>query len=208
MTETIDGQTVANAMRRACDAAKSHAEYLTSLDQAIGDGDLGVTLGKIATALVGYADTTPVSDLGKFLGGAGMAANRAGSSTMGTLLATALIRAGKVAAGKAELAAADLVAMFKAAEAGVQERGKASLGDKTVLDALHPASEAFAAAVEHGVTLSQAGVQALQAAEAGRDSVTPLRSRIGRAGWIGERTVGQVDPGCAAFVIILDAIVK
>jgi dihydroxyacetone kinase len=207
MPETIHGQALADAMLRVCAALKSQAEYLTSLDQAMGDGDIGITLTKIADALAPYAQATPLADLGKFLGGAGLAANKAGSSTMGTLLATALMRAGKVVMGKAELSVADLVAMFKAADAGMQERGKANLGDKTVLDALHPAAEAFAAAIEQGDAIHAAGIQAVQAAEAGRDSVTPLRSKIGRASWVGERTEGKVDPGCATLVVILRAIV-
>jgi len=207
MPEVIQGQAVADAMQRVCAALQAQAEYLTSLDQAMGDGDLGITLTKIADALVPYAQTTCLSDLGKFLGGAGLAANKAGSSTMGTLLATALMRAGKSVMGQAELSPADLSAMFKAADAGMQERGKANLGDKTVLDALHPAAEAFAAAIEQGASVPAAGVQAAQAAEAGRDSVTPLRSKIGRASWVGERTEGQVDPGCATLVVILRALV-
>ena len=207
MDEIVSGSTIADGMKRACRALHSEAERLTFLDQAMGDGDLGITLGKIASALTEYAETASVSDVGKFLGGAGIAANRAGSSTMGTLLATALMRAGKVVGGKAEVSGADLVAMFKAADAGMQERGKAKPGDKTVLDALHPASEAFAAARALGKPLAEAGILALRAAEDGRDRVTPLRSRVGRASWVGERTEGQVDPGCAAFVIILKALV-
>ncbi len=208
MPETVQGQAIADAMLRVCAALKSQAEYLTSLDQAMGDGDIGITLTKIADALTPYAQATPLADLAKFLGGAGLAANKAGSSTMGTLLATALMRAGKVVMGKAELSTADLVAMFKAADAGMQERGKANLGDKTVLDALHPAAEAFAAAIEQGDSIHEAGVKAVRAAEAGRDSVTTLRSKIGRASWVGERTEGKVDPGCATLVVILQAIVE
>ncbi len=208
MPVTVDGRAIADAVRRACRAAESQTEHLTSLDQAVGDGDLGITLGKIAVALAAYSNTVEVSDVGRFLSGAGLVANRAGSSTMGTLLATALLRAGKAVAGRSELSTADLVEIFRAADAGVQERGKAKSGDKTVLDALHPACEAFAAAIAHGATLADAGSQALMAAEEGRDRVTPLRSRIGRASWVGERTEGQVDPGCAALVILLKAIVS
>jgi dihydroxyacetone kinase len=135
-----------------------------------------------------------------------MLASKAGPSTMGTLLATALMRAGKVVMGKADLGPGDLVAMLQAAEQGIQERGKAQLGDKTILDALHPAVEAFAGAVASGATVEAAGMRALLAAEAGRDAVTPLRSLIGRASWIGERTEGQIDPGCAALVVILSAL--
>jgi phosphoenolpyruvate---glycerone phosphotransferase subunit DhaL len=207
MTASYAGQVIADAMLRVCAALKTQVDTLTSLDQAVGDGDMGYTLGKIADALAEYARTTPTADLGKFLGGAGMLANKVGPSTMGTLLATALMRAGKVVMGKTELAPADLVAMLQAAEQGMQERGKAQLGDKTILDALHPANKAFAAAIAAGEPVEAAGAQALAAAESGRDAVTPWRSQIGRASWVGERTEGQIDPGCAALVVILAALV-
>ena len=204
----IGEEAVIDALRRGAQAVMDHEEQLTALDQAMGDGDLGITLSKIGAALLAFAGGTPVEgDLGKWLGKAGMAANKAGSSSFGTLLATALMRGGKVIAGKSELSAQDVAAMFTAADAGVQERGKAQPGDKTVIDALHPAAEAFAVAIGAGESLRSAGSAALAAAEAGRDSVTPLRSKIGRAGWVGERTAGQVDPGCEAFVIILRAVV-
>ena len=207
-SEIISSASVISAMQRVCVALQGQSDYLTSLDQAVGDGDLGITLSKIAVALLEYVTVAPVDDLGKFLANAGMAANRAGSSTMGTLLATALMRAGKEVKGQSELTQASLVGMLTAADVGMQERGKASLGDKTVLDALHPAAEAFAAAVTAGASLKEAGLKMEAAAEAGRDAVTPLRSRIGRAAWVGDRTVGQVDPGCATLVIIFKAIVQ
>ncbi len=207
MTTVYSGQAVADALTRVGTALKAQVDYLTSLDQAVGDGDMGYTLGKIADALIPYVANTPPTDLGRFLAGAGMVANKAGPSTMGTLLATALMRAGKAVMGKAELIPADLVAMFQAAEQGIQERGKAQLGDKTILDALHPAVEAFAAAINEGASVAAAGRRALAAAEAGRDAVTPLRSKMGRASWVGERTEGRIDPGCAALVVILAALV-
>jgi dihydroxyacetone kinase-like protein len=206
MTALCDGRAAADALLRVCAALKSRVDELTSLDRAIGDGDMGLTLGKIADALTEYARATPATDLGRFLVGAGMLANKAGPSTMGTLLATALMRAGKAVMGKAYLSPGDLVAMFQAAEQGIQERGKAQLGEKTILDALHPAVEAFAAAIAAGATVGTAGARALAAAEAGRDAVTPRRSLIGRASWIGERTDGRVDPGCEALVVILSAL--
>ena len=204
----IGEKAVVDSLRRGAQVVINHEEQLTSLDQAMGDGDLGITLSKIGQALLAFADGTPVEgDLGKWLGKAGMAANKAGSSSFGTLLATALMRAGKAVPGKGELSPQDLAARFAAADAGVQERGKAQPGDKTVIDALHPAAEAFGQAVAAGEPLAAAGRTALVAAKAGRDAVTPLRSKIGRAGWVGERTAGQVDPGCEAFVILLSALV-
>ncbi len=206
MTKPIQGQAVTDAFKRVCHALNEQREYFTSLDQAMGDGDMGITLSRIADALLLYSSDTPTDDLGKYFLGAGMAANRAAPSTMGTLLATALMRMGKEVKGKSELSAQDLSLMFAAADTGIQERGKAKLGDKTIVDAIHPASETFAAALSAGEPLEQAGAKALQAAKDGRDSVTPLRSKIGRASWVGERTEGRVDPGCAAFVVMLSAI--
>ncbi|HMR64113.1 MAG TPA: dihydroxyacetone kinase subunit L [Anaerolineae bacterium] len=207
MADTIQGQAVVAALLRASHALNENSTYLTELDQALGDGDTGITLGKVATALIDYVNSNPVDDIGNYLAKAGMAVNKAAPSTLGTLTATALMRAGKEVKGQTELSAQNLVTMFNAADEGIQQRGKAQLGDKTVVDALHPASLAFAEAVATGASLQAAGLQALRAAEQGRDQVTPLRSQIGRASWVGERTEGKVDPGCAALVVVLAAIV-
>jgi len=207
MNAGLDGAAVAAAVARIGAELVAQEAALTALDQQMGDGDLGITLSKIGLALQAFVESTPVEgDLGKWLGKAGMAANRAGSSSFGTLLATALLRGGKAVAGKATLTGEDLAAFLAAADAGVQERGKAQLGDKTVIDALHPAAEAFGAAVAAGKSVAEAGQAALAAAQAGRDRVTPLRSKIGRAGWVGERTEGKVDPGCEALVMMLGAL--
>ncbi len=206
MTQVFDGTAAVQAILRVAGALEANREFLQQLDQASGDGDLGITAGKIAAALRDYAAAPPPDDLGKYLAAAGMAVNRAASSTMGTLLATALMRAGKEARGLRALTAQNLAQLLVAADLGIRERGKAKLGDKTIVDALHPATEAFSAAVEAGAALPEAAEAMVAAAEAGQDAVTPLRSRIGRASWQGERTEGQVDPGCAALLIMLKAI--
>ena len=208
MNGAIQSADVAEALRRAGQVLAGQSEYLTQLDQAIGDGDMGITMGRIGMALLGYVEQTEVDDIGKYLAQAGMTANRAGPSTMGTLFSTALMRAGKAVRGKTELSADDLAQMFQAADEGVAERGKANLGDKTVRDALSPAAEAFAAAIADGRTTAEAASAALVAAEAGRDRVTPQRSKVGRAGWVGERTEGQVDPGCEMLVLLLRELAK
>ena len=195
------------ALARVAHALEANKDRLTELDQAMGDGDLGITAGKMAAALTAYAaDEPPAADVGTYLAQAGMAVNRAASSSLGTLLATAAMRAGKDVRGQDEVEAADLARMLAAADAGIMERGKAKPGDKTIIDVLHPAAGAFAAAVEGGAGLAAAAGRMLDAARAGRDAVTPLRSRVGRASWVGERTEGLVDPGCEAGVVILEAI--
>jgi dihydroxyacetone kinase len=204
----IDGKAVSRAIVRACEALAANSEAITSLDQAMGDGDLGITANKIAKALKEYVQTGPSEDIGKFVAGAGMATNKAASSTMGTLIATALMRAGMEVKGAGTLTPVQLASMLHAASRGIQERGKANLGDKTVLDALHPAVEAFDTAIKEGESLEEAGRKMLAAAVEGRDRVTPLRSHIGRASWVGERTEGLVDPGCELLVTVLRGVIE
>jgi phosphoenolpyruvate---glycerone phosphotransferase subunit DhaL len=205
MEREFKAADVAAAARRAAAALKANHALLTELDQAVGDGDLGVTAIKLAEALEAAADQGG-ADLGKFLAQTGMSLNRAASSTMGTLMATALMQAGKRVMGKESLTTADLPELLNAATEGVRTRGKANLGDKTLLDALAPAADAFAAALAEGKTLPDAAQAMVGAARGGRDRVTPLRNRIGRASWLGERTEGKVDPGCVFAVIVLAAL--
>ena len=205
MKREFTAADVAAAARRAASALRAQEAVLTELDQAVGDGDLGITAIKLAEALEAAADQGG-ADLGKFLSQTGMSLNRAASSTMGTLMATALMQAGKRVMGKESLTTADLPQLLNAATDGVRTRGKANLGDKTLLDALLPASEAFAAALSEGKPLPAAAEAMVAAARAGRDRVTPMRNRIGRAGWLGERTEGKVDPGCGFAVTVLAAL--
>jgi phosphoenolpyruvate---glycerone phosphotransferase subunit DhaL len=205
MEREFKAADVAAAARRAAAALKANHALLTELDQAVGDGDLGVTAVKLAEALEATAPEDG-ADLGKFLARTGMALNRAASSTTGTLMATALLQAGKAVTGKASLMTADLPLILCAATESVRTRGKANLGDKTLLDALQPASDAFAAALSQGKSLHDAAAAMVAAACDGRDRVTPLRNRIGRASWLGERTEGKVDPGCGFAVIVLTAL--
>lgn len=204
----IQNDAIVAAMLRAATVLVDQKDYFTELDQAMGDGDMGLSMARVGVALQEYVAATPLGeDIGTFIAKAGMAVNKAAPSTMGTLIATALMRAGKEVKGQAQISPADLAAMFSAADQGMQERGKAKPGDKTIIDAIHPAAEAFAAAMAGGSSASEAGALALSAAQAGRDSVTPLRSKIGRASWVGERTEGKVDPGCAMFCMVLEAVV-
>ena len=125
MSETITGDDIAAALRRAAHRLLELRDHLNRLDAEVGDGDSGLTAEKGAQALLAYLDATPpTDDLGKWLAGAGMAYNRAAPSTMGALTATAFMRAGKGVMGRATLSATDMAAMLLAADQGLQERGK------------------------------------------------------------------------------------
>ena len=202
----FDHADVLSAVARVADALDAQRERFTKLDQAVGDGDLGVTIGKVAAAVRAQAREDVSDDIGRALVGLGMAINRAASSTMGTLVATGLLRAGKKVMGKTEVLPKDLALMLQAADEGIQERGKAEPGDKTIVDALRPSARAFSATLVDQGGLSLAVERALAAARDGRDRVTPLQSRIGRSSWLGERSKGAVDPGCEVWITILEAL--
>jgi len=208
MADAISGAQVALTVERVAEHLVTLRDSLNQLDAAVGDGDLGITVFKGASAMRDYlAANPPGDDLGKFLTGLGMAFNRAASSTMGALTATALMRAGKEARGMAQLDTGTLARMLCAADAGVQERGKAKPGDKTIVDALHPAALAFGAAIDGGRNLDEAADEMLRAARRGRDAMIPLRSKIGRASWVGERTENQPDPGTVLLVSVMETVV-
>lgn len=207
MTEPITSEQVVRAIERVAARLIEIEDELNQLDAAMGDGDMGITIARGATGLRDWiAQNPPGDDLGKFLAGAGMAFNRIAPSTMGTLTATALMRAGKEARGLASLDGPALARMLTAVDDGIRERGKAQPGDKTIVDALHPAAEALASAIAAGQDLATASQAMLQAARAGRDAAIPLRSKIGRASWVGERTAGHPDPGTVMLVQILETL--
>jgi dihydroxyacetone kinase len=205
---TISGEQVRAAIGRVAARLIELGDLLNRLDAAVGDGDLGITAVKGGTALSECLAAKPADDLGAYLSGIGMAFNRAASSTFGALVATALLRAGKELKGMPVLDAASLARALVAADAGIQERGKARPGDKTLVDALHPAAQAFAAAVASGQDIAAAAEAMLVAARAGRDAVVARQSRIGRASWVGERTRNQPDPGSVLVVQIFEAILE
>ncbi|HYY31179.1 MAG TPA: DAK2 domain-containing protein [Chthoniobacterales bacterium] len=180
-----------------------------ALDAALGDGDLGVTARMGFQAIRDVCQKsgeTQTSDIGNLLSAAGIAFMNANASTMGTLMGTAWLRAGKVAAGKTSLTLGDAVAMCRAAAEGIQRRGKAQLGDKTMLDAIFPACDALAAAAQSGKACVEAFGLAAEAAERGVKETTPLQSQVSRASWLQERSKGLPDPGASLCVRLFQSI--
>lgn len=207
--QNISLEEVKNAFHKACSSLRENSEYLITLDQALGDGDLGITARKIADAVESYiASGISQDDIGKFIMTAGMKINSAAPSTMGSLLAIALMRAGALAKDKTEIEPTLIAAMLNTAVQSIQEKGKAKLGDKTMLDALQPAAESFTSAIASGRETKLAVFEMAVVAEKGLESVTPLRNKVGRASWLGERSEGNIDPGCALVVVILKSLVS
>lgn len=182
-------------------------DLLNELDGAVGDGDLGITMSRgyrgVREGLADYPQ-----DIGRILFKMGMDFNNAASSTTGALLATALVRAGKLFKGKVEMDVTDIAAALKAAEDGIQEKGKANPGDKTMLDAIVPAREALDEAAQASDLILPALRKALEGAEEGMNSTAQMKAVVGRARWLGERTIGHQDPGATAVFLQLKAIVE
>ncbi|MFC5180296.1 dihydroxyacetone kinase subunit DhaL [Actinomadura harenae] len=189
-------------IRRAAELVSADADRLTRLDAAIGDGDHGLNLDRgFAAAVEALPGGVPP---GRVLIAAGRAIVSKTGGASGPLYGTALRRAGKALGDTEEASAAQLGEALTAAVTGIRELGGAQPGDKTMLDALTPAAEAFAASAEQGVPA--AARAALEAAEQGAEATVPLVARKGRASYLGERSAGHLDPGAASSVLLLRAL--
>jgi dihydroxyacetone kinase-like protein len=188
------------------DEVPPQADTLRELDARIGDGDLGITVTRgFAAVVTGFPEVRgkPVSDQ---LARSGMAFNRAAASTFGVLFATAMMRGGMAVKDRDDVGWADIVPIARAAFQGLKDRGKADIGDKTLLDAFAPAIDAFEQAQQSGKNLVEATDAALEACRAGVKKTIDMQSRVSRASWLGERSIGVQDPGATAVLFILEAV--
>jgi dihydroxyacetone kinase-like protein len=191
---------------RAC-AERLHAEAgrLTELDAAIGDADHGSNLDRGFTAVVAKLDAEPFAGPGALLKTVGMTLVSTVGGASGPLYGTFFLRCGTALADATAIDAAAFGAALRAGVAGVQARGKAEAGDKTMYDAWSPAVDAYDAALVAGEGLGAALRAAAAAAAAGRDATEDLVARKGRASYLGERSRGHRDPGATSTTIILEA---
>jgi phosphoenolpyruvate---glycerone phosphotransferase subunit DhaL len=180
-------------------------EMLTNLDSALGDGDYGESMDRGFTAAQAELSARPPTDLRSAFSSVSAVLIRTMGGSSGPLLGTFFLRAGAASAGKSELAPADVVALFQAGVDGIQQRGKAALGDKTMLDALLPAMDAMRGALEAGNDLSDILERGAAAAEAGMQATKTMQARKGRGSYLGERSVGHQDPGATGAHLLLKA---
>lgn len=193
-------------LRRWAAAIAEHEAHLTALDAAIGDADHGANLQRGMSAVVAQLDAQPPSTVREALTRAGLTLVSTVGGASGPLFGTMLLRAGGQCGDVEALDGVGLVAALRAGAAGVRERGRAELGDKTLLDALLPAIEALDAAVATGVPLAAAASTAAIAARDARDATAGLVARRGRASYLGDRSLGSIDPGAASAALLLDAL--
>ncbi len=193
-------------LRRWAAEIAENEHHLTRLDAAIGDADHGANLQRGMSAVVVQLDAQPPSTVREALTRAGLTLVSTVGGASGPLFGTLLLRAATAAGDTAALGGPAVVAALRAGAEGVQQRGHAELGDKTLLDALVPAIDALDAAVATGASLTEAASTAAIAANAARDATAELVARRGRASYLGDRSRGSIDPGTASTALMFGAL--
>jgi phosphoenolpyruvate---glycerone phosphotransferase subunit DhaL len=182
-----------------------NAQHLTDLDAAIGDADHGINMDRGMTAVLGALDEGAAADMSALCKQVGMTLVKSVGGASGPLYGTFFLRmAGALGANDT----VDPAAFAKALRAGVEgvvQRGRAEVGDKTMFDALSPALDALDAALASGGRLATALADAAVAAEKGRDATESMVARKGRASYLGQRSVGHVDPGATSAAMLIAA---
>ena len=190
----------------AADIAEQR-DYLVDLDRAIGDGDHGENMDRGFKAAVEALEQAQPGSVAEVLKTVAKTLMSTVGGAAGPLYGTAFLRASK-AAGDGDLDGAGVAAVIAGALDGIQARGKATTGEKTMVDAWTPALEAARAAVESGSDPAAVLEAAATAAEAGAAATEPMRATKGRASYLGERSIGHLDPGAVSTSLILRAAAR
>ncbi len=200
---TVSSGQVTDWIRAFAAAVAENKDYLTELDAAIGDADHGINMNRGMQAVLGKLDGGAQSDVGAQLKTVGMTLVSTVGGASGPLYGTLFLQMGSSAAGKSELSAEEWSAALRAGVAGVQSRGKAEPGDKTMLDALIPAVDALSAALSEGAAFADALQRSTEAAHSGMEATIPLVARKGRASYLGERSANHQDPGATSSWLLV-----
>jgi dihydroxyacetone kinase-like protein len=190
----------------AAGVIEANRDHLTQLDAAIGDADHGINLARGFAAVLAALDTKPAATPGAVLVLTGSTLISKVGGASGPLYGMAFRRAGQALGTAEEVDLAALGQALEAALAGVQQLGAAREGDKTMVDALAPATRALAKAVAEGTPRDDALAAAAAAAAEGAAATVSMEARKGRASYLGPRSVGHEDPGAASTVLILAAL--
>ncbi len=193
-------------LERVANIVHENRNYLTELDSAIGDADHGINMDRGFTAVREKFPAMGEMDIAtQFRTVSTTLISKVGGAS-GPLYGTAFLRASTALANKQELGSAEYVALLAAFVDGVTTRGKAKIGEKTMLDALVPALEAAKSAQERGEDLSRVAQAATDAAEKGMKDTIPMLATKGRASYLEKRSIGHQDPGATSSYLILRSL--
>ena len=193
-------------LRRVQAVIHQHADELTALDRPIGDSDHGINVDRGFTAALAKVEAQPDQSLAAVLKTIATTLISTVGGAAGPLYGTAFLRAATAYAQPADSEQRRVEAAFEAALGGVQARGKATTGEKTMVDALAPAVAALRAAFAEGAGIADALEQAAAAAHTGMEATIPMLATKGRASYLGERSIGHQDPGATSSYLIVQTI--
>jgi dihydroxyacetone kinase-like protein len=205
VTMMITRDSILGWLKAYADAIATNKDLLTELDSAIGDADHGSNMHRGFQMVLTKLPWVTEQDIGSVLKLVGMTLISSVGGAGGPLYGTFFIQLGAVTAGKLELTPEDWSAALEAGVTGVILRGKATVGDKTMIDTLMPAVVAFKDALHDGRDLREALLASAEAAEQGMSGTIPLQARKGRASYLGERSIGHQDPGATSSHLLLKA---
>lgn len=181
-------------------------EYLTELDSAIGDADHGINMKRGFDRVADKLPTVADKDIGSILKTIGMTLISSVGGASGPLYGTFFMRSGMAAAAKEELSGEDLVTLLQAGVDGIVQRGRAQVGDKTMIDTWMPALSAMKESLAAEDDTIAALEAAVAAAEQGMKDTIPLQAKKGRASYLGERSIGHQDPGATSSYLVLKTL--
>jgi dihydroxyacetone kinase-like protein len=208
MTDNVTTAVLGAWVRGFAALVADNRDYLTELDAAIGDADHGSNLDRGMKAAVVALDDLGPTAAGPLFTKVGMTLVSTVGGASGPLFGTLFLRMGTSLGDTESVTDEQVAAALRAGLEGVEARGKAQPGDKTMYDALAPAVDALERAVGEGATLDEALGRARDAAVEGRDATIPMLARKGRASYLGERSVGHQDPGATSVALLLEAAVQ
>jgi len=201
----MDAATISSWMREVEASVRAERDHLVQLDSAIGDADHGINMDRGMTAVLGGLDEAAPADISALCKQVGMTLVKSVGGASGPLYGTFFLRMAGALSADESVDAADFAKALRAGVEGVVQRGRAEAGDKTMFDALAPALDALDAALASGGGLAAALADATIAAEKGRDATEFMVARKGRASYLGQRSVGHVDPGATSATILIAA---
>lgn len=204
----MDTKQMAAIIEGMAKKIEAEKEYLTELDNEIGDGDHGINLARGFAAVEKKLPSLAGGDIGALLKGVGMQLVSTVGGASGPLYGTAFMKAGMACKGLTEIDGPAFVKAMEAAVDGIKMRGKATEGEKTMLDALCPALKVMQDDVAAGKSLKEALQDAAQAAEKGVEYTKTIIATKGRASYLGERSLGHQDPGATSSLYLLQVLAE
>ena len=204
----MNAEKVKEILIKISNKINEEKDYLTKLDNDIADGDHGVNLARGFKAVEEMLQNSNDNDIGTILKNTGMKLVSCVGGAAGPLYGTAFLRAAGVVNGKQEITAQDFVECLNSAIEGVKFRGKATYGEKTMLDSMIPSYQEIKKDFEQSHDIKQALSKGVKIAYEGIEFTKTIAATKGRASYIGDRSIGHQDPGATSFTYILETIYK